>query len=192
MRRFSLPAFGLLLAWGPVLACNPSPPVPPILEGHEYDRMAMEYLVRDSVTVALARYVSRVDLLIEGEVADTGLQARYVFELTEGWKQPLPARLVVPGHWLSCELPLRVGGVYLMYLDGTVPLYILPAERAATELDTLGDLDWFYSQTGQLIRPELLHDLGGAPDLDEEAIEDRTPDQQSPPGESAGKENMRK
>ena len=184
----SFPAFGLLLTWGAVLACNPDPPVPPILEGHEYDHMAMEYLVRDSVTVALARYVGRVDLLIEGETADAGSQARYVFKLTEGWKQPLPARLVVSGHWLSCELPLRVGGVYLMYLDGTVPLYILPAERAATELDTLGDLDWFYSQTGQLMRPELLQDLGGAPDPEEEAPEDQLPQEQSPPGESAGKE----
>ena len=187
-----LPAFGLLLAWGPVLACNPSPPVPPILEGHDYDRMAMEYLMRDSVTVALARYVSRVDLLIEGETADAGMQARYVFELTEGWKEPLPARFVVPGHWLSCELPLRVGGVYLMYLDRTVPLYILPAERAAMELDTLGDLDWFYSPTGQLMRPEQLHELGEAPGLDEESPQDQTPGEPSPQPESAGKESMRR
>lgn len=150
----------LTLTGGTAAACNPEPPVPPILEGHEYDRMAMEYLIRDSVTVTLARYAGRVDLLMEGGNDDAPTQSRYVFNLRDGWKAPIPARLVVPGHWLSCDLPLRVGGSYLLYLDGTVPLFILPAERAAMEIDALGDVDWFYSPTGQLMRPEMLHEVG--------------------------------
>lgn len=169
MRSVLPTAFVLLaLTCGPADACNPEPPLPPILEGHEYDRMAMEYLIRDSVSVALARYVGRVDLLMEGESDDPGSRSRYIFNLRDGWKEAIPARLVVPGHWLSCDLPLRVGGSYLLYLDGTVPLYILPAERAAMDIDALGDLDWFYSPTGQLMRPEMLHDVGETADQGED------------------------
>jgi hypothetical protein len=168
----------LLLAFyaGPTAACNPDPPLPPILEGHAYDRMAMEYLIRDAVTIGIARYVGRVDIFMEEKSADPETRARYIFDLREGWKNPLPARLVVPGYWLSCELPLREGGSYLVYLDGAVLLYILPAERAATELGTLGDLDWFYSQTGELRRPELVNEVGegGAVDEAEQREEART------------------
>lgn len=187
MRSASSLIPALLLCVGPALACNPDPPVPPILEGHDYDSMAMEYLIRDSDTVALARYESRVDLLIEGESEGAGERTRYVFTLTEGWKKALPARLVVPGYWLSCELPMRVGGKYLMYLAGSVPAHILPAETAAAEIATLGDLDWFYSQTGELIRPDLLQDLGRAPGPEEDGPgEDGAGEDGSAEGESRG------
>lgn len=161
MKRHLIPAVVLLVfGAGPAAACNPDPPLPPILEGHAYDRVAMEYLIRDAVTIGIARYVGRVDIFMEEMSADPETRTRYIFDLREGWKDPLPARLVVPGYWLSCELPLREGGSYLVYLDGTVPLYVLPAERAAVELETLGDLDWFYSQTGELRRPELVNEVG--------------------------------
>lgn len=161
MKRHLVTAVALLANYvGPAAACNPTPPLHPILEGHAYDRMASEYLIRDANTIGIARYVGRVDIFIEEKSADAETRVRYIFDLREGWKDPLPARLVIPGYWLSCDLPLREGGSYLIYLDGAVPLYILPAEKITLELETLGDLDWFYSQTGELKRPELVNEVG--------------------------------
>lgn len=143
-------AFGLaLLASVPVLACNPSPPRPPILEGYPYDLGAARVLVRDSASVVTARYSSPVELDLGGQ-----RRTSYVFEVLEGWKDVVPRRLTVDGYWIDCELALRPGAHYLLYLDGERVLFALPAESLGSdELDLLGDLTWYYGPAGNLVRP---------------------------------------
>lgn len=157
MRSIAALLPGLMLSWAvPAHACNPEPPVPPILEGHEYDDTAREYLARLASTVAVGRYSGKLDLQMQGDDTGTSKLPDYLFELREGWKTPLRSRLVVPGYWVSCDLPLQRGAAYLFYLDGETPLFIIPAEWALDDLDTFGDLDWFYTASGQLIRPDIL------------------------------------
>jgi len=153
---------GLALSWaGAADACNPEPPVPPILEGHEYDDTAREYLTRLASTIAVGRYRGKLDLQLQDNGNRMANLPDYLFDLREGWKSPLPARLVVPGYWVSCDLPLQKGAAYLFYLDGETPLFIVPAEWALDDLETFGDLDWFYSTSGQLIRPDILPNGNG-------------------------------
>jgi hypothetical protein len=153
-----------LAAGAPALACNPTPPVPPVLEGYAYDDTARRLLLETAPGVAVARFSRRLDLSIGG-ASD---QPDYVFEVTEGWQRVPPRRLVIGGYWISCELDLRPGGHYLLFLEGERPLYILPAEAAAPEVEALGDVDWFYDQRGTLIRPELVNEVGeDADDTDE-------------------------
>lgn len=147
-----------LLSGAPALACNPTPPVPPVLEGYAYDETAREVLLEQSPGIAVARFSKRLDLTI----GDAASEPDYVFEVTEGWRRVAPRRLVIGGYWVDCELDLRPDGYYLLYLEGERPLYILRAEAAAPEVLALGDLDWFYDQRGTLIRPELVKDVGAA------------------------------
>jgi len=162
------------------LACNPGAPVPPVLEGHEYDEVARKFLISESPTIAVARFNGQLELTI----GDASQQSDYSFEVTEGWRKPPRRRLILGGYWIPCELDLSIGGHYLLYLEGERPLYILPAERAAPELTVLGDLDWFYDSHGTLIRPELVNDVGeGAvgdesPAGDEQAVAPAPSDQQ--------------
>lgn len=166
--------FGLVLCNG-ALACNPTAPVPPVLEGHEYDEVARTFLIGESPTIAVARFSGRLELTI----GDASQQSDYSFEVTEGWRKPPRRRLVLGGYWIPCELELSIGGHYLLYLEGERPLYILPAERAAPELTLLGDLDWFYDSHGTLIRPELVNevegDSGGEPPAANEQLEAPSP-----------------
>jgi len=141
-------------------ACNPEPPLPPILEGHEYDAVARDYLSRDATTIAIGRYVGKLDFVMESGPGARSEQPDYLFDLYQGWKSVLPVRLVVSGHWVSCQLPLVAGGSYLLYLDGRTPLFILPAEPSMEELEAFGDLDWFYLPSGQLVLPEMVDGVG--------------------------------
>ncbi len=120
---------------GPALACNPTPPVPPVLEGYAYDDTARRLLLETAPGVAVARFSRRLDLSIAG-ASD---QPDYVFEVIEGWQRVAPRRLVIGGYWIDCELDLRPGGLYLLFLEGERPLYILPAEEVAPEVEALGD-----------------------------------------------------
>ena len=131
--------------------------MPPILEGYEYDETARRLLLASSPGVALARFSKRLDLTI----GDATSQPDYVFEVSEGWGRVAPRRLLLGGYWVDCDLDLRPGRHYLLFLEGERPLYILPAEDAAPEVQALGDLDWFYDQRGSLIRPELVKEVGG-------------------------------
>jgi hypothetical protein len=162
-------ALGVALA-GPARACNPAPPVPPILEGYDYDETARSLLLESSPGVAVARFSKRLDLTI----GDAASQPDYVFEVSEGWRRVAPRRLLIGGYWVDCELDLRPGGHYLLFLEGERPLHILRAEEAAPEVEALGDLDWFYDQRGTLVRPELVNDVG----------EDENPDEAA--GDTAG------
>ena len=126
-------------------------PLPPILQDHEYDELTRATLVRDATTIALARFRGRLDLVFEpGADSQSRQHPVYVFELREGWKTPLPIRLSLDGHWLSCDLPLHKGAQLLMFLDGSTPLYVMDALAADAELATLGDIDWIYTQVLQL------------------------------------------
>lgn len=157
MERFTAAVLLGVSIWiRPSVACNPEPPVPPILEDHEYDAMARDYLVREARSIALGRFVGKLEFRIQGPGSAEPNQPDYVFELSEGWKEPVPVRLVVPGYWVSCDLPLQEGASFLFYLQGSTPLFIIPAARVREDLEFLGDLDWFYSRSGQLIRPDIL------------------------------------
>lgn len=164
MPRLALIVAVTACAWlAPAGACNPDPPVPPILEDHQYDAMARAQLSAEADTVAVGRLQGRLDFVLEEEADGDHRQPDYLFELREGWKEPPPAQLPVPGHWVSCELTLEPGALFLLYLQGSTPLFILPAEAAHEDVEALGDLDWFYTSSGQLIQPELLEGLGGEP-----------------------------
>lgn len=130
--------------------------MPPVLEGYDYDDTARRTLLADAPGIAVARFTTRLDLTI----GDASRQPDYVFEVVEGWRRVAPYRLTIGGYWVSCELKLRAGGLYLLYLEGSRPLYILPAEQAAPEVDALGDVDWFYDPHGELVRPELVDVVG--------------------------------
>jgi hypothetical protein len=143
----------LLLATGQsAVACNPDPPRPPILAGHDYDATAAEYLVNEARTVVAARLVLRLDL----DLAEPGRNAAppradYVFEVLEGWQEETPRRLTIGGYWVSCELGLRTGRVFLLYLDGERLLHAVPVEQIDFELALLGEPDWFYDARGRLV-----------------------------------------
>ncbi len=161
MWRISVLALTMIITLSaPAEACNPQPPRPPILEGHEYDDLAREYLTRDATTIAIARYVGRLDFLLETPAGSETDQPDYVFELYQGWKSALPARLVIPGYWVSCSLPLSPGRSYLLYLDEATPLFMLEADTLPTDLEVFGDLDWFYLPGGRLVLAELVEGVG--------------------------------
>jgi hypothetical protein len=147
---------GVTIGVRPLGACNPEPPLPPILEDHDYDAMARDYLIRESRSIALGRFVGKLEFRIQGPGPGNREQPDYVFEISEGWKEVVPVRLVVPGYWVSCDLPLKEGASFLFYLQGSTPLFIIPAAKVREDLEFLGDLDWFYSRSGQLIRPDIL------------------------------------
>jgi hypothetical protein len=150
MRPCFVTAGAALLLWmGPAWSCNPAPALPPILEGYAYDAMAAETLIRDAGSVVTARLSQVVELdLGAGPVEKT-----YVFEVIEGWGAVQPRRLAIEGVWVSCELPLDRGRVFLMYLDASRLLHALPGEDVDTELALLGDVDWFYGPSGRLVEP---------------------------------------
>lgn len=143
----------ILAAWQAALACNPDPPRAAILDGHAYDAMAAEYLLREARTVVAARLVLRLDLeLAAGGAPDAAPpRADYVFDVLEGWKEETSRRLTIAGHWVPCELALRTGRVFLLYLDGERLVHAVPVEQIDFELALLGEPDWFYDARGRLI-----------------------------------------
>jgi len=140
----------LLCAWQPVVACNPDPPRPAILQGYAYDRTAAEYLLREARSVVAARLALRLDLEL-GEPGAPAPRADYVFDVLEGWQEETPRRLTIAGTWVSCELELRTGRVFLLYLDGERLLHAVPVEAIDFELALLGEPDWFYDASGRLV-----------------------------------------
>jgi hypothetical protein len=144
-------ALALAAAWQPALACNPSPPRPPVLEGYDWDETAAEVLLRDARSVVAARFKLRVDT--ETPAGADPLRAGYVFEVLEGWKAETARRLTLGGYWLSCELTLEPGRVFLLFLDGDRLLHAVPAERLDFEFGLLGEADWFYDAAGRLHTP---------------------------------------
>jgi hypothetical protein len=143
---------GALVLWMaamPAAACNPAPMRPPILEGHDYDATAAEYLLRDASSVVAARYSLKLDLEL---AADTRSQSDYVFEVLEGWKEETGRRLAISGRWVDCELQVRPGRVFLLYLDGERLLHAVPAELLDFEPGLLGEPDWYYGAGGLLVR----------------------------------------
>lgn len=138
------------LAAAPALACSPAPPRPPILAGHAYDATAAEYLARDAASVVAARLALRIDVEF-GESPAGRPQADYVFEVLEGWGAETARRVTISGRWVSCELPLHPGRVFLLYLDGDRLLHAVPAEQLDFELPLLGEPAWFYDAGGQLV-----------------------------------------
>ena len=139
-------------------ACNPDAPVPPIMEDHGYDRIAMEYLLDDAQSVAIGRYTGRLDIVVEGGA--TGGHPNFLFELTDGWKAVMPRRQVISAYWIPCPMEFQIGSHYMMYFTEGRPLYLLSAREASPEFDALGEFDWFYNQRGQLIRPDLVNEVG--------------------------------
>jgi hypothetical protein len=150
-------------------ACNPDAPLPPIMEDHGYDRMAMEYLVENAQSVAIGRYTGRLDILVEGDTA--GGHQNFLFELTDGWKSVMPRRQVINAYWIPCPAEFQTGSHYIMYLTEGRPLYLLSVREAGPEFDLLGELDWFYDQRGELIRPDLVNEVG-AHEIEEKEIAD--------------------
>jgi hypothetical protein len=144
----ALTAVLLLAPAGPAAACNPDPPRPPVLAGHDYDRVAAEQLLRDSTTVVAARLAMRLDMELAGEGTKS---ADYVFEALEGWGAERPRRATIGGHWLDCGLELRTGRVFFLYLDGERLLHAVPVEKIDFELEMLGEPDWFYDARGRLV-----------------------------------------
>jgi hypothetical protein len=137
-------------AWQAAGACNPSPPVSPILQGYAYDQTAAEYLLRESRSVVAARLALRLDLEL-AEPAARVPRADYVFDVLEGWQEVTPRRLTISGYWLSCELALRPGRVFLLYLEGERLLHAVPVEDIDFELALLGEPQWFYDAGGRLV-----------------------------------------
>ncbi len=141
---------------GPAAACNPDPPLPPILEGHAYDRVAMEYLIRDAVTIGIARYVGRVDYSWKKVCGpETGPATSSI--CGKAGRIPFLPGLLSPATGSRAITAPR--GRFLSRLPGRhrAPLCPPRRERGA---GALGDLDWFYSQTGELRRPELVNEVG--------------------------------
>ena len=150
----SATAAALALLVSPLgLACNPDFPKPPILERHGWDAVARERIMEDVTTVAVGRLRQRMDIVFN-DGSDGGLP-RYVFEFSEGWGPVIPRRQTIAGYWVSCDIRLRNGDYYLFFLDGERPLWILPAVDAGEDVESLGDIDWFYDMKGELVRPEL-------------------------------------
>ena len=161
-RGRALAALLALACAAPVAACNPDPPRPPILEGQPYDEVARDFLLANAPTVAVLRLEGRMDLVFEHDGPARADFGSYQFELVEGWGETLPARISVSGWWIPCEPGLVKGGHYLAYMEGRRPLYLVPAGEAGTEIERLGGVDWFYDVRGQLVRPELVDDVGAA------------------------------
>lgn len=162
-------ALGVLLAAPAAEACNPDPARPPILEGHDYDRVAAEQLLRDATAVVAARFTRKIDVAIGGSPVlgsdplrgdparpfPYGGQARtdYVFEVLEGWRAEVPRRLVLGGYQVPCALPLERGRMFLLYLSGERLLHAVPVEQLDFEFALLGEPDWFFDAVGQRVRP---------------------------------------
>jgi hypothetical protein len=146
--RSALLALAAILPAPAAFACNPAPPLPPVLDGYAYDDAAVRALVHDAGSIASARFVSRVDLELSAEPRQS-----YVFQVIEGWKAIVPRRLVISGYWIGCELGLGAGEVYLLYLDGERLLWAVPARELDSELDVLVDVAWYYDAAGQLVEP---------------------------------------
>jgi hypothetical protein len=134
----------------PASACNPQAPRPPVLERGDYDATARELLIKASTTVAVGRFERRLELSLAGQV-----EYDYVFSIIEGWKAPVPRRLVVDGQSMPCEPALRAGGLYLIYFDGRRPVWFVPAEFLDEELQLLADVSWYYGPRGELVTPDL-------------------------------------
>lgn len=151
---------GVLLAGGagPAAACNENAPRPPILEDQEYDDTARTFLVKASSTIAVARFQRRLEMELGGEV-----KVDYVFQLTEGWKAPLPRSLVVNGQGVPCGLSLIPGNPYLVYFDGHRPVWFVPGVDLSEELLLLADVDWYYGPRGDLVMPSLISGQGRVP-----------------------------
>lgn len=153
----------LLLAMPAAFACNPSPPQPPVLEGYAWDATAAGQLQRDARSIVKARFRHRLDLEF-GEPTNRP-RADYVFEVTEGWKAATPRSLTLAGHWVSCRLELKAGGVLLLYLDGDRLMHAVPLERLDFEPGMLGEPDWFFDAGGRLVVPaEAETDTGAEPE----------------------------
>ena len=134
------------------LACNPEPPEPAALQGYSYDATAAETLLRVSSSVGVARLALRIDLDLE---QDGSKRSDYVFEIIEGWKAELPQRLVIGGYWVDCDLDLRPGQEFLLYLEGVRLLHAVPLEQIDFEPRLLGGPDWFFDAGGRRVSPEL-------------------------------------
>lgn len=142
------------LAWQSAAACNPGPPKPAALAGYPYDAAAAGHLQRDAGSIVAARLALRVDLEI-GDSGTTPVRSDYVFEVLEGWKALTPRRLTIAGYWVSCELDLQAGRVFLLYLEGERLLHAVPVEQLDFELTLLGEPGWFYDARGRLVeQPE--------------------------------------
>lgn len=139
----------LCLAADALPACNPTPAMPPVLEGYPYDETAARILIRDAGSVVTARFRSTIETLLGEE----GLSTTYVFEIIDGWKAVQPRRLAIEGVWVPCDLDLEKDAVFLLYLDGDRLLHAVPGRDLETELALLGDVDWFYGPSGHLVRP---------------------------------------
>jgi hypothetical protein len=141
----------LAAAWRPAAACNSEASRHPVLQGHAYDLMAAEYLLRDASSVVAARLAHRLDLDSPGAAP---ARPAYVFEVIEGWQEITPRNLTISGHWVPCELQLRAGRVFLLYLEGERLLHAVPVEAIDFELGLLGEPGWFYDAAGRLVEPE--------------------------------------
>ncbi|MGB5210813.1 MAG: hypothetical protein WBN31_11620 [Gammaproteobacteria bacterium] len=159
------------------VACNPDAPLPPVLEDHAYDDLARKVLMTQAGTIAMARLLTRVDLVFEsdGPVARAEMPV-YQFDVKDGWKAPGPRRLSLDGHWVSCDLDLKPGAWFLIFLQGDWPLYIRPADDASVDLQILGEIQWFYTRSGELVLPELVEDVPQSPRETIEVTVDEMPD----------------
>jgi hypothetical protein len=179
----------------PAIGCNPNAPVPPVLEDHAYDDVARKVLMTQAGTIAMARLLTRVDLLFESDGPTGSAELpTYQFDVKDGWKAPGPRRLSLDGHWISCDLDLKPGAWFLIFLQGDWPLYIRPAEDSSVDLQILGEIQWFYTPSGQLILPELVEDVPQSPrgtsgDAHDDTANDTVsehPDDGGDPGETTG------
>ena len=172
----------------PAIACNPNAPVPPVLEEHAYDDVARKVLMTQAGTIAMARLLTRVDLLFESDGPSASAELpTYQFDVKDGWKAPGPRRLSLDGHWISCDLDLKPGAWFLIFLQGEWPLYIRPAEDSSVDLQILGEIQWFYTQGGELVLPELVEDVPQSPRVTGEgAEEDAGDDSVSEGGDDPG------
>ena len=131
----------------------------PVLQEQPYDSIARKVLRLQADTIVIARVLTQVDLTFEGADDDRSSLPTYLFDVREGWKQIRPRRLTVDGYWVACDLALTPGSWFLMFLDGDRPLYLRSADDAQADLDALGDIEWFYTHGGELVRPELVDDV---------------------------------
>lgn len=151
---------GLAIAAGSAVACNPDAPVHPVLQEQPYDSIARKVLTLQAETIVIARLLTQVDLTFESaDAGDRSSLPTYQFDVREGWKKIRSRRLTVDGYWVPCELALKPGGWFLIFLDGDRPLYLRSADNTQAGLDALGDIEWFYTHGGELVRPELVDDV---------------------------------
>jgi hypothetical protein len=159
-----IPLIGVLavtaMAASPATACNPEAPVHPVLRDQPYDSLARKVLSTQAGSIVIARLLTRMDLRFEGDADESRRpQPVYQFDIREGWKQPRPRRLTLDGYWIPCDLAMEPGAWFLMFLEGDRPLHIHSADDPDAGLDELGDIDWFYTQGGELVRPDLVEDV---------------------------------